>query len=36
MFDVVADGALIYSKGSTGRFPKAAEILAALGKPGKG
>ncbi len=32
VFDVVADGALIYSKHQTGRFPEDAEILKALGK----
>ena len=29
-FDVVADGAVIFSKASEGRFPEEAEILAAL------
>lgn len=32
VFDVVANGALIYSKHQTGRFPEDAEILKALGK----
>ena len=30
-FDVVADGALIFSKASEGRFPEEDEIFAALG-----
>ena len=30
VFDVTADGALIYSKHSTGRFPENAEVLQAL------
>jgi selT/selW/selH-like putative selenoprotein len=29
-FDVVADGALIFSKHRTGRFPENAEVLQAL------
>jgi hypothetical protein len=29
-FDVLADGELVFSKERTGRFPEAAEILAAL------
>jgi len=32
VFDVTADGALIYSKHRTGRFPENAEVLQALGK----
>ena len=31
VFDVVADGKLIYSKHETGRFPDPDEILAKLG-----
>ena len=31
VFDVVADGKLIYSKHQTGRFPDPDEILAKLG-----
>jgi selenoprotein W-related protein len=31
VFDVVADGKLIYSKHKTGRFPDPEEILAKLG-----
>jgi selenoprotein W-related protein len=31
VFDVAADGVLIYSKHRTGRFPDNAEILQALG-----
>jgi len=30
IFDVVADGNLIFSKGKTGRFPENDEILAML------
>jgi selT/selW/selH-like putative selenoprotein len=30
VFDVVADGALVFSKYRDGRFPDAAEIVAAL------
>lgn len=30
MFDVVADGKLVFSKHRDGRFPDAAEILRAL------
>ena len=30
IFDVTADGALVYSKHSTGRFPENAEVLQAL------
>jgi len=30
VFDVVADGALVFSKHETGRFPSHAEIIAAL------
>ncbi len=29
-FDVVVDGALIFSKGKEGRFPEHAEVLAKL------
>ncbi len=29
-FDVVSNGALVYSKQETGRFPEHAEIVAAL------
>lgn len=32
VFDVVVDGALVYSKDRTGRFPQGAEILRALGR----
>jgi len=32
VFDVKADGVLVYSKHSTGRFPEHAEVLQALGK----
>jgi hypothetical protein len=31
VFDVVADGKLLFSKRAEGRFPKPAEILRALG-----
>ncbi len=34
MFDVVADGELVYSKHQTGRFPEEDEIVAALRKRG--
>jgi selT/selW/selH-like putative selenoprotein len=30
VFDVVADGSLVFSKHDTGRFPSHAEIIAAL------
>ena len=30
VFDVTADGALLYSKHSTGRFPENSEVLQAL------
>jgi selT/selW/selH-like putative selenoprotein len=30
VFDVSADGALVFSKKQTGRFPTEAEVLAAL------
>ncbi len=30
VFDVTADGALVYSKHSTGRFPENGEVLQAL------
>jgi selT/selW/selH-like putative selenoprotein len=30
VFDVTADGVVIYSKHSTGRFPENAEVLQAL------
>jgi selenoprotein W-related protein len=30
VFDVTADGALVYSKHKTGRFPEHAEVLQAL------
>jgi selenoprotein W-related protein len=30
IFDVTADGALVYSKHRTGRFPENAEVLQAL------
>jgi selT/selW/selH-like putative selenoprotein len=29
-FDVVADGKLVFSKGSAGRFPDPSEVVAAL------
>jgi selT/selW/selH-like putative selenoprotein len=32
VFDVVADGALIFSKNRAGRFPRADEIVQALRK----
>jgi len=31
-FEIVVDGALIFSKKASGRFPNDAEILAALGR----
>jgi len=31
VFDVVADGKLVFSKHETGRFPEPDEVLAALG-----
>ena len=36
IFDVTADGALVYSKHSTGRFPENAEVLQALRVLSKG
>lgn len=36
VFDVVADGKLIFSKHQTGRFPEAEEILGALRAPAGG
>jgi selenoprotein W-related protein len=36
IFDVAADGALIYSKHRTGRFPENAEVLQALRTLSKG
>jgi selenoprotein W-related protein len=30
VFDVTADGTLVYSKNQTGRFPENAEVLQAL------
>ena len=36
VFDVVADGKLIFSKHRTGRFPEAEEILDALRAPAGG
>ncbi len=36
IFDVTADGALIYSKHRTGRFPENAEVLQALRTLSKG
>jgi len=30
IFDVKADGALVYSKHDTGRFPETGEVVAAL------
>jgi selenoprotein W-related protein len=36
IFDVTADGALIYSKHSTGRFPENPEVLEALRNLAKG
>ena len=36
IFDVTADGSLIYSKHSTGRFPESAEVLQALRTVSKG
>ncbi|MGZ5148251.1 MAG: SelT/SelW/SelH family protein [Burkholderiales bacterium] len=36
IFDVTADGAVIYSKHHTGRFPENAEVLQALRTLSKG
>ena len=36
VFDVTADGALVYSKHFTGRFPENAEVLQALRTLSKG
>jgi selenoprotein W-related protein len=36
IFDVSADGALVYSKHRTGRFPENAEVLQALRSLSKG
>jgi selenoprotein W-related protein len=36
IFDVTADGALIYSKHRTGRFPENAQVLQALRNLSKG
>jgi len=36
IFDVTADGALVYSKHRTGRFPENAEVLQALRTISKG
>ena len=36
VFDVAADGALIYSKHRTGRFPENAEVVQALRTLSKG
>lgn len=36
IFDVTADGALVYSKHRTGRFPENAEVLQALRTLSKG
>ncbi len=36
VFDVTADGALVYSKHRTGRFPENAEVLQALRTLSKG
>ena len=36
IFDVTADGALVYSKHRTGRFPENAEVLQALRSRSKG
>jgi selT/selW/selH-like putative selenoprotein len=36
VFDVTADGALVYSKHRTGRFPDNAEVLQALRNISKG
>jgi selT/selW/selH-like putative selenoprotein len=33
VFDVVADGELVFSKHAQGRFPEEAEVLAALRRP---
>ena len=32
-YDVVADGSLVFSKQREGRFPDAAEVIAALPRP---
>lgn len=34
VFDVVADGKLVYSKDETGRFPEAGEVTRLLGGTG--
>jgi len=36
IFDVTADGTLVYSKHQTGRFPENAEVLQALRTMSKG
>jgi selenoprotein W-related protein len=36
VFDVTADGALVYSKHRTGRFPENAEVLRSLRELTKG
>jgi len=36
IFDVTADGALVYSKHQTGRFPENAEVLQSLRGLSKG
>jgi selenoprotein W-related protein len=36
IFDVKADGRLVYSKHQTGRFPEDEEILSALGRKAGG
>ena len=36
IFDVTADGALVYSKHRTGRFPENAEVVQALRAISKG
>ncbi|MEA3154804.1 MAG: Rdx family [Betaproteobacteria bacterium] len=36
IFDITADGALVYSKHRTGRFPENAEVLQALRSLSKG
>jgi selenoprotein W-related protein len=36
VFDVTADGALVYSKHGTGRFPENSEVLQALRGLSKG
>ena len=33
VFDVVADGKVIYSKANTGRFPKPGEVTALMKQP---